>query len=65
MRPEVAKVVLVNAIVRCRLGRDDECLEWLERAVRLGTSRAEIEGAPELSRLADHPRFRALLDLAS
>ena len=37
---------------------------WLAPA-GLGATRSNIAGAPEFERLADDPRFRALLELAS
>jgi hypothetical protein len=47
------------------LGLDGQCLEWLERAVDLGVTRSSIAGVPEFERLADDPRFRALVERAS
>jgi len=65
LRPEDAGVAFNNAVVRCVLGLDNACLEWLERAVNLGATRSNIAGAPEFERLTDDPRFRALVELAS
>jgi len=64
IQPQDAEVAFNNAIVRCVLRLDGPCLEWLERAVKLGTTRSQIEAQPELERLADHPGFRDLLELA-
>ena len=47
------------------LGQDDTALDFLERAVRLGAGKAQIEAIPEFSRYSDHPRFEAILGLAS
>jgi serine/threonine protein kinase/Flp pilus assembly protein TadD len=63
LQPRSAKVAFNNAVVRCVLRLDGPCLEWLERAVKLGTTRSEIQAQPELERLADHPRFREILEL--
>jgi len=65
LRPDDAGIAFNNAVVRCVLRLDNQCLEWLERAVGLGATRSNIAGAPEFERLADDPRFRALLELAS
>jgi serine/threonine-protein kinase len=64
LQPQDAGVAFSNAVVRCVLRLDGPCLEWLERAVKLGTTRSEIQAQPELERLADHPRFRDVLELA-
>jgi tetratricopeptide (TPR) repeat protein len=64
LQPQGAKAAFSNAIVRCVLRLDGPCLEWLERAVKLGTTRSQIEAQPELERLADRPGFRDVLDLA-
>jgi serine/threonine protein kinase/lipoprotein NlpI len=64
LQPRSAKTAFNNAVVRCVLRLDGSCLDWLERAVKLGTTRSEIQAQPELERLAEHPRFRDLLELA-
>jgi Flp pilus assembly protein TadD len=64
LQPRSAKIAFNNAVVRCVLRLDGPCLEWLERAVKLGTTRSEIQAQPELERLADHPGFRDILELA-
>jgi tetratricopeptide (TPR) repeat protein len=65
LQPENAEVLLKHALVLCMLEEDDEALDRLDRAVRLGASRAQIEAIPEFSRFSDRPRYRAILDLAS
>ncbi len=65
MQPENAEILLSNAVIRCLLGRQDEALDWLERAVKLGLSRAMIQIEPDLAPLHDHPRYRRILELAS
>jgi hypothetical protein len=47
------------------LGRDDEAVDWLERAVRLGLGKAAILNDPDLTRLRGQPRFERVLELAS
>jgi serine/threonine-protein kinase len=65
MQPENAEFVFSNAVIRSLLGRPDEALEWLERAVKLGYSKAQIEIEPDLAPLHGHPRYRRILELAS
>ena len=64
LRPDDASIALDNAVVRCILGRDAECLVWLDRSVKLGMTRSQIELMPEIERLADDPRFREIVDRA-
>ena len=40
-------------------------LDWLEKAVKLGLSRTEIENDPDLPALGQDPRYRKILELAS
>jgi len=56
-----ADQVLMCAAALAQLGRDGESLDWLERAIRLGITRAELETRPELDRLSGNPRYAALL----
>jgi Flp pilus assembly protein TadD len=65
LQPENADVLFRQALVLCMLEEDDEALDLLDRAVRLGAGRVQIEAIPEFSRYADDPRFKAILDLAS
>jgi len=65
MQPGNAEIAFTNAIIRCVLGRDDEALDWLERAVKLGLSRVEIEHEPHLAPLHTKPRYRQIVELAS
>ena len=65
LQPENAVSMKVNAVIRCLLGQDDEALDLLEQAVRLGLTRAEIEGAPEFRALAGQARYKSILELAS
>jgi tetratricopeptide (TPR) repeat protein len=65
LQPRNPEILLANAVVHALLGRDGECLDFLERAVKLGISRASIEAVPEFSRLHNLPRFKSILDLAS
>ncbi len=65
MLPDDARILLANAVVRCAAGRDEEALELLERASRLGLGRYEIEMDPALLRLHRLPRFKRILELMS
>ena len=64
LQPNNPHITLVNAMIRCRFGQDDESLDLLEEAVRLGATRAEIGAVPEFNRLRDHPRFVEILRTA-
>ena len=54
------KILFDNAVIRSILGRDQQALDWLERAVKLGCSRAQIDAAPEFERFRDHSRFQEI-----
>jgi serine/threonine-protein kinase len=63
MQPENAILALENARVLCILDRSEAAIDWLDRAVKLGASRGQIENYPELERLKDDPRYAAILEL--
>ncbi len=65
MQPESAEILFRTAIIFNLAGRQAEALDRLERAVKLGVSRTQIENDPDLSSLKQDPRFRQILDLAS
>jgi eukaryotic-like serine/threonine-protein kinase len=65
MRPESAGMALTNAIIGSLLGRTDEALDWLDKSVRRGLGRAQIENEPALGPLRADPRYRAILERAS
>ena len=65
MQSENADVLFRNAAIRCILGRDEDALDWLEKATKFGLRKAEIENDPDLSRLRSHPRYRRIIELAS
>jgi serine/threonine-protein kinase len=64
MQPENLDVVFTNAVILSILGRPEPALDKLEKAVRLGLTRARIENDPDLIRLRDLPRYRRILELA-
>jgi tetratricopeptide (TPR) repeat protein len=64
MQPRNAEILFRAAIIFCLSGRDQEALDYLEKAVRMGLSRAQIENDPDLTALRGHPRYRRILDLA-
>ena len=61
LRPDDPHFFYFAARIQNRLGRPDQALAWLERAVEGEYSLAEIRLNVELDDLRDHPRFRALL----
>ncbi len=62
--PDDKDALFVNAVVRRLLGRDQESLDWLERAVKFGVSRAQIDAEPAFAGLKDDPRFVRIAALA-
>ena len=54
----------VFAVVHAVLGNDDVCLEWLEEAVTLGVSRAQLDATPEFERLRGTARFETIVSRA-
>lgn len=65
MQPEDGQVAFTNAIVRSLLGRREEALDWLDKAIGLGLTRAEITNEPALAPLRSSPRYRKLVGLTS
>jgi len=63
MQPENAIFALENARILCILDRSETAIDWLDRAVKLGASRGQIENYPELGRLKDDPRYAEILEL--
>jgi tetratricopeptide (TPR) repeat protein/predicted Ser/Thr protein kinase len=63
LQPENAIFALRNARILCIFDRREEALDWLDRAVKLGASRGQIENYPELGRLEDDPRYAEILGL--
>jgi tetratricopeptide (TPR) repeat protein len=63
--PDNADAAFSTAIINCVLGKETEALDWLEKAVNLGMSKAEIKNEPNLAPLHDLPRYKAILALAS
>jgi serine/threonine-protein kinase len=64
LQGDSAEIVFTNALIRCLAGKDDEALDWLERSVKLGLSRVEIENELAFSRLEQDPRYVRVLQLA-
>jgi hypothetical protein len=65
MQPDNAEIAFRAGIILTLAGRENEALDWLEKAVRLGLSRTQLEKDPDLSPLRAHPRFQRILELAS
>ena len=60
--PDDAGVRYNAACVYARLGRNEEAIDSLERAVKYGFGHREwLEQDPDLNPIRDHPRFQALL----
>ena len=65
MQPENAHTLFRMAVVYSVLGTEDKALDVLEKAVRFGLSRAEIENDPDLEPLRALPRYREIVELTS
>ena len=64
LQNDSAEIFFTNALIRCLAGKDEEALEWLERSVKLGLSRVEIENELTFSRMRQDPRYVRILKLA-
>jgi len=64
MQPDSLEILFRSAVVYCIFGEMDEALDWLEKAVKLGLSKSEIENDPDLVPLHGNPRYQRILDLA-
>ena len=65
LQPDNAEIAFRAGTIFFLAGRREEALDWLEKAVRLGLSRAQIEKEADLAPLREHPRFQRILELAS
>ncbi|MCP3980867.1 MAG: protein kinase [bacterium] len=64
IQPDGPMALLTYSAVQSMIGRDAAALEHLERAVKLGVSKAQIELLPAFDRLRDDPRYIATLSLS-
>ena len=65
MQPERTDILFRNAVIHCIFGEVDEALNWLEKAVKLGLTKSEVQNDPDLIRLHGLPRYQKILELAS
>jgi len=65
MQPGSSDILFRNAVIHSIFGDVDGALDWLEKSVKLGLSKSEIQGDPDLVPLHDNPRYRKILELAS
>ena len=65
MQPQSSEIAFRFAISLCLVGQEDDALDWLEKAVKLGLSRSQIENDPDLQILRRRPRYERILELAS
>jgi tetratricopeptide (TPR) repeat protein len=64
LQPDNAEIEFTNAVARAAGPRTDEALDWLDRAVRHGLGRSQMESEPFLEPLHPLARYRALLGRA-
>jgi serine/threonine protein kinase len=65
LQPESSETLFRIAVIHCIFGRMNDALDWLEKAVRLGLTRVQIQNEPDLAPLKGNPRFQKILELAS
>jgi len=64
MQLESADVDFQHAVIQCLAEHPDAALDWLEKAVKLGLKKRQIETDPVLPSLGSNPRYSRILDLA-
>jgi serine/threonine-protein kinase len=61
LAPDDPSVLVANADIRCLLGRPEESLDFLDRAVKGGYPRVEIENDVGLRALRALPRYKQII----
>jgi serine/threonine-protein kinase len=61
LSPKQPEYMLIAAVVHNRFGEKHEALDWLEKAVKAGYSRAEIQASPELDTLRSEIKFQQII----
>ena len=64
LQPDNPDIEFTNALVRAVTGKHDEALDWLEKGVKHGLGRAQIEYEPFFAPLRGSARYQALLGQA-
>jgi tetratricopeptide (TPR) repeat protein len=65
LQPRNTEILFTNAVVRVIFGRVEEGFDWLERGVKIGLSKAEIQNEPAFAPFRESPRYRQILALAN
>jgi serine/threonine-protein kinase len=65
MQPGSLDILFRNAIIYSIFGDVDGALSWLEKSVKLGLSKAQMQSDPDLVPLHSDPRYLKIFDLAS
>jgi serine/threonine-protein kinase len=65
MQPGNLEILFRNAAIYIIFGDVDGALDWLERSVKLGLSKTQIQNDPDLVPLHNNPRYLRILELAS
>jgi serine/threonine-protein kinase len=64
LQPDNPDIDFTNALARAAAGRPAEALDWLEKGVKHGLGRSQIEYEPFFAPLRGSERYRALLSQA-
>jgi len=65
MQPGSLDILFRNAIIYSIFGDVDGALSWLEKSVKLGLSKTQMQSDPDLVPLHNDPRYLKIFDLAS
>jgi serine/threonine protein kinase/Tfp pilus assembly protein PilF len=65
LQPDNSEIEFTNALARAATGRHDEALDWLEKGVKHGLGRAQIEYEPFFAPLHGQARYKAILAQAT
>jgi serine/threonine-protein kinase len=65
MQPGSLEILFRNAAIYSIFGDVDGALDWLEKSVKLGLTKTQIQNDPNLVPLHSNPRYLKILDLAS
>ena len=65
MQPGSLDILFRNAVIYSIFGDVDGALDWLEKSVKLGLSKTQMQSEPNLVPLHGNPRYQRIFELAS